>query len=58
MSSQFLHSKIKAQQRHTWILGMSLTNKLLPLNVAVSNSVIALDAMSAESNDKNAVPGN
>jgi hypothetical protein len=37
---------------------MSLTNKLLPLNVAVSNSVIALDAMSAESNDKNAVPGN
>jgi hypothetical protein len=36
---------------------MSLTNKLLPLNVAVFSSFIAFDAKSAVSNDKNAVPG-
>ena len=35
---------------------MSLTNKLLPLSVAVWNSLIALDAVSAEGKDKNAVP--
>jgi hypothetical protein len=37
---------------------MSLTNNVLPLMVAFCNSVVALDAKSAESNDKNAVPEN
>ena len=51
-------TELAEEGRHTWILGMSLTNNVLPLMVAFCNSVVALDARSAESNDKNAVPEN